>query len=256
MHLNIDIAQGFKSRSQMARLITENWVEHNIFCPICGAPVLQHYKPNKPVADFHCNNCNADYELKSKESEYDFGNKITDGAYSTMIERINSLNNPHLFAMTHIEHNVRNLIFIPNFLFTPSIIEKRKPLSPSARRAGWAGWTGCNIIISNIPEKGKIYIVKNGIEGDKQNIFEQYKEAKKLYSNNIVNRSWLFDVLRCIERIPNEVFSLEEIYNLIPELQRLHPNNNNIHAKIRQQLQILRDKDFLEFIGSGIYKKK
>jgi len=31
--------------------------------------------------------------------------------------------------------------------------------------------------------------------------------------------------------------------------------NNNIEAKIRQQLQILRDNGVVEFIGRGLYKK-
>jgi len=34
-----------------------------------------------------------------------------------------------------------------------------------------------------------------------------------------------------------------------------HPNNHNIKAKIRQQLQLLRDKGFIDFLDRGIYKK-
>ena len=43
-------------------------------------------------------------------------------------------------------------------IFYPSIIIKRKPLSPNARRAGWVG---CNIDISNVVDFGKIFLVKN-----------------------------------------------------------------------------------------------
>ncbi|HLD00088.1 MAG TPA: Dam-replacing domain protein, partial [Patescibacteria group bacterium] len=38
------------------------------------------------------------------------------------------------------------------------------------------------------------------------------------------------------------------------ELSRLHPDNRHVKDKIRQQLQILRDKDYLEFIARGKYK--
>jgi type II restriction enzyme len=38
-------------------------------------------------------------------------------------------------------------------------------------------------------------------------------------------------------------------------LQIKHPANNNIKPKIRQQLQILRDKGFIEFLGNGKYRK-
>ena len=37
-------------------------------------------------------------------------------------------------------------------------------------------------------------------------------------------------------------------------LKLKHPNNNNIQAKIRQQLQILRDKNFLKFTTRGKYE--
>jgi type II restriction enzyme len=43
---------------------------------------------------------------------------------------------------------------------------------------------------------------------------------------------------------------------IAPVLKAKHPANNNIKAKIRQQLQFLRDKDLLEFIGDGRYKLK
>ena len=38
-------------------------------------------------------------------------------------------------------------------------------------------------------------------------------------------------------------------------LQLMHPNNHNIQAKIRQQLQRLRDANFIEFLGDGNYRK-
>ena len=60
-----------------------------------------------------------------------------------MIERINSNLNPQLFVMNYSEKlSVTDLIFVPKFFFTFDIIEKRKPLSENARRAGW---TGCNV---------------------------------------------------------------------------------------------------------------
>ncbi|HHD16183.1 MAG TPA: restriction endonuclease, partial [Euryarchaeota archaeon] len=37
---------------------------------------------------------------------------------------------------------------------------------------------------------------------------------------------------------------------------RRHPNNRHIKAKIRQQLQILRDENIIEFIGNGLYRLK
>ena len=48
--------------------------------------------------------------------------------------------------------------------------------------------------------------------------------------------------MNCIDSIPNNNFSLDEIYKFVPRLKILHPENNFIEDKIRQQLQVLRDK--------------
>ena len=85
-----------------------------------------------------------------------------------MIERINSNQNPNFFFLTYSkELSVNNFLLIPNHFFTPNIIQKRKPLSENAKRAGWIG---CNIDISNVPESGKIFIVENQQEVDKQTV--------------------------------------------------------------------------------------
>lgn len=255
MNLKFDtsLATGYHSGSQISRVVTEDWVARNMFCPVCGAPVLGHYEANKPVADFFCDDCNSDFELKSKESKTaTIGHKIADGAYTTMIERITSLRNPHLFVMTYANWEVNNLLLIPNYFFVPDIIEKRKPLADTARRAGW---TGCNIEIGNIPESGKIFIIKNSRQEDKSKVIDLYQRTLFLQKTEIESRGWLMDVLRCVERFPHEDFTTNEIYAFVGELQMKHPGNNHVPDKIRQQLQYLRDKGFLKFTSRGHYKK-
>jgi transcription elongation factor Elf1 len=41
-------------------------MHQNMFCPVCGAEHLIQFTANKPVADFYCDNCRQEYELKSK----------------------------------------------------------------------------------------------------------------------------------------------------------------------------------------------
>ena len=253
LHFIQSLAAGDHSGSQITRVLTEDWMEHNMFCPICGTPVLRHYEANKPVADFFCDNCKSDFELKSKESKTStIGHKIVDGAYVTMIERITSLCNPHLFVMTYANWQVNNLLLIPNYFFVPDIIEKRPPLKETARRAGWVG---CNIEIGNIPESGKIYIVRNSRQEDKSRVVDQYQRTLSLQTSRIDSRGWLMDVLRCVERIPNDDFQLDEVYVFADELQRKYPENNFVRDKIRQQLQYLRDKGFIQFTTRGNYRK-
>ena len=253
LSFNRSLATGYRSGSQIARVVTEDWVARNMFCPICGAPMLRHYEANRPVADFFCADCKSDFELKSKKAEgAAIGHKIADGAYSTMIERIVSNRNPHLFVMTYADWAVNNFMLIPNFFFVPDIIEKRPPLKDTDRRAGW---TGCNINIENIPESGKIYIIKNGLQEDRQKVIDYYRRTVSLQTTQIESRGWMMDVLICVEKIPADNFKLDEVYSFADELQKKHPENHFIKDKIRQQLQYLRDKGFIEFTARGNYKK-
>jgi type II restriction enzyme len=252
LSLEANISSRYHSNSQRARVITEHWLSQNMFCPICGAEHLTQFVANKPVADFYCNNCRQEYELKSKEA-MSIGSKISDGAYSTMIERITSNNNPNLFCMSHSDDTVNNLVLIPRYFFTPSIIIKRKPLADTARRAGWIG---CNIDISTIPQDCKINIVKSGVACDKSTILSDYNRIKSLQVDNIESRGWLLDVLFCVSNIKTEIFSLEQVYRFEKFLAEKHPDNRFIRAKIRQQLQLLRDRGYINFLGRGLYQKK
>lgn len=249
---NTSLIEGYHSSTQMARVLTEDWLGRNMYCPICGASMLNHFEANRPVADFYCKDCHSEYELKSKErAKEGIGDKIMDGEYSTMIGRITAMNNPHFFFLTHINNRVKNLILIPNHFFVPDIIEKRKPLSENARRAGW---TGCNINLTSIPQYGKIYVVQNSVEIEHHLVIEACKKVESLRTNSLESRGWLMDVLQCVDKLENE-FSLEEMYAFTDILKAKHPDNNNVQPKIRQQLQVLRDKGFLEFTTRGHYKK-
>ena len=84
---------------------------------------------------------------------------------------------------------------------------------------------------------------------------DQYQRTLSLQTTKIDSRGWLMDVLRCVERIPNDDFQLDEVYAFADELQRKHAGNNFVHDKIRQQLQYLRDKGFIQFLTSGNYRK-
>lgn len=87
-------------------------------------------------------------------------------------------------------------------------------------------------------------------------VVENYAWIKRLETQNINSRSWLFDVLNCVNNIESSEFCLQEIYAYIEILQEKHINNHNVEAKIRQQLQFLRDRGFVEFLGRGHYKKR
>lgn len=254
MDLNFDVSiiDKYHSNSQIVRLLTETWVKQNMYCPRCGNLHIDQFENNRPVADFFCPVCSSEYELKSKDGV--LGRKINDGAYETMIERITGNRNPDFFFMSYskTEYAVKNLILIPKHFFVPAIIEKRKPLAQTARRAGWVG---CNIIIEKIPAQGRIAIISNGKIIESKRVVEKVNISNRLETNDINARGWIMDVLNCVNKIPVHVFSLEDMYSFEPELQKKHPENHHVKPKIRQQLQLLRDKGFIGFLGKGMYKK-
>jgi type II restriction enzyme len=68
-------------------------------------------------------------------------------------------------------------------------------------------------------------------------------------------KGWILDIMKCVDEIKNDIYTLDEIYKFEQKLKLKYPNNNFIKDKIRQQLQILRDKGIIEFVGRGQYKK-
>lgn len=252
LRFNTSLVQGYKSAAQIARVLTEDWLARNMYCPICGETTIKKAEANAPVKDYICEHCKSQYELKSKHETSDrYTTKVNDGVYRTMIDRITSLENPSFFFMHYDSYEVNNLIIVPKCFFIPEIIEKRKPLSENARRASWEG---CNILLGKIPQFAKIPIIKNGIVLDSKKVCEEYNRIYSLQTNSIESRGWLVDVLKCVERL-DTTFTLKQMYEFVGELKIKHPSNNFIEAKIRQQLQFLREKGFIEFSSRGNYKK-
>ena len=67
-------------------------------------------------------------------------------------------------------------------------------------------------------------------------------------------KGWLLDMMRCVDKIDKKDFTLGDVYAFEGELSRLHPENKHIKDKIRQQLQFLRDKGYLDFVSRGYYR--
>lgn len=254
MDLNFDpsVAAGYASNSQIARMLTEDWVSRNIYCPSCGNSNLLSFKNNNPVGDFLCDNCKAEYELKSKKDS--FAQKIVDGAFGSMIQRINSSNNPHFFFLNYstAESKVKNFLVIPKHYFINDIIEERKPLADTARRAGWIG---CNILLNNIPTTGKIFLVKDEQIVPTELVLNSWNKTSFLANQKKEARGWTIETLNLLDRIQSKEFDLGAVYAFEAELKLKFPSNNFIKDKLRQQLQVLRDKGLIEFKGGGKYQK-
>ncbi len=241
----------YKSPSQRARVATEAWGEDNLFCANCTSNELLPSATNTPTVDFVCGTCDAPFQLKSQSRT--FSSRILDSAYAKMIQAIEEGKNPNLFVL-HYEPtvwSVRNLILIPGFAFSRSAIERRKPLGPHARRAGWVG---CNILLSKIPLDARIPIISDGMPSRPAEVRRQYATLRPLAELDVEARGWTLDVLRIVRSLDKRQFTLAEMYACESDLSRLHPRNRHVREKIRQQLQVLRDFGFLDFTGPGRYR--
>jgi type II restriction enzyme len=211
---------------------------------------MKNYENNRPVADFLCRECEEQFELKSQQRR--IGRTVADGAYSTMIDRITCNLNPNFLILTYdTTLTVNQLQLVPKHFLSIQAIQKRKPLSANARRAGWQG---CNILMEEIPESGRIMLVRDSAACPKEAILKAWKDTLFLRNQgNAESKSWLLSVMRCVDRLAQNGFTLDEVYGFESKLSATFPANRHVRAKIRQQLQVLRDSGYIKFLGGGRY---
>ncbi len=129
----------YSSGSQNARAWTERWVKDWIYCPNCGNSHVSQFPANRPVADFFCQTCAEEYELKSQKKS--FGAKVLDGAFRTMSERLASDNNPNLLLLNYdlVRFSVTNVFIVPKHFFRAGDHRKTEASrsNSAARRMDW-----------------------------------------------------------------------------------------------------------------------
>ena len=57
------------------------------------------------------------------------------------------------------------------------------------------------------------------------------------------------------DHLPEREFITNQVYENEPEFSRFYTENRNIRAKIRQQLQVLRDMGLIKHIGKSRWIK-
>jgi type II restriction enzyme len=241
----------YKSSSQKARVATEAWAEAQLYCANCSSPKIESLPRNTPVHDFSCPACDAPYQMKSQSKP--LRNRIVDAEYAQMCRAIREDRTPNLLLMHYdlATWRVNTLILIPRFAFSLAAVERRHPLGPKARRAGWIG---CNILLGNIPNDAKLLLIDSGKPSPPATVRARYKRIRRLAAIEPRERGWTLDVLTAVRSLGKRSFTLQEVYSLEETLARLHPDNRHVRDKIRQQLQILRDARLLDFTARGSYR--
>ena len=251
LHLPVEGLDRYKSASQRARIGTEAWGAINFFCPVCKSPRLDIASRNTAAVDYVCPKCASPFQLKSQSKP--FGNRILDAAYSEMKRAILEDRTPNLFVL-HYDLDtwaVRTVLLVPHFAFTLSTLEKRPPLAPTARRAGWVG---CNILLDRIPRHARILVVSEGSPHTPREVRRSFNRLRPLEKLQLEKRGWTLDVLQVVQSLGKMEFTLADVYAHTRDLAKLHPKNAHIRDKIRQQLQVLRDLNLLEFLSPGSYR--
>jgi len=252
MELNCDLsaAIGYTNPLQIARVLSEAWFRRNGFCLACECEALAPTTNNTKACDFVCRSCSGSYELKTFRRKP--AKRLIDGAYGALISRLQCGAAPTLILMERSSGwSISGLTAIHPLFLTPDIVEKRKPLSSTARRAGWVG---CNIRLDLMGNDAAIEIIKDGISRPRELVREQFRKFNQLQEVPIERRGWTTLTLSILRALHRSEFSLAEIYNREHLFSSVYPNNRNIRAKVRQQLQVLRDLGYLEFSGAGTYR--
>ncbi len=219
------------------------------YCLACESDRLLPTSSNTQARDFECDRCGHPYELKSASSP--FGRRIIDGAYVSMMRRIQTSTVPSFLLLQYTATwNIANLWAVHHVLITATAIEQRKALALTARRAGWVG---CNILLSGIPPEGRIPLIVNGLAIPKQESRSRFAATERLSCLSPLGRGWAASVLRLLHQLGKRQFTIDEAYTLESELGRLYPANRNVRPKIRQQLQVLRDAGLIAFESRGVY---
>ena len=246
---DLSAAVGYTSQSQISRVLSERWFQENGYCLSCDSDRLSQTPANTKASDFVCQSCHENYELKTFRSRP--LRTLVDGAYSSLISRIQSESVPTLMLLERNESwQIQGLTAIHHLFLTPEVIEKRKPLSLTARRAGWIG---CNIRLDLIAPDAQIQVVSRCKPASQELVRKSFRRFSGLKCVPISSRGWATLTLRVVRSLGRSEFSLGEIYAKEQLFAAAYPGNNNLHAKMRQQLQVLRDLGYLEFRGGGRY---
>jgi type II restriction enzyme len=250
LRCDLSVAEKYKSESQKARVLSEGWFAKNAYCLACDADEVRRTAANTRATDFVCPKCSHRYELKTFERRPT--GSLVDGAYESMMQRVLAGTAPTLCLLERTKvWEIRGLTAVHSSFLVPQVIEKRPPLAPTARRAGWVG---CNIRLDQIASDGEVDVVDEGVVQPVNEVRRRFQRFLPLAKKSVEQRGWTLLTLSMVRRLGKKEFTLSDIYALETEFARAYPDNHHVRDKIRQQLQILRDLGVLEFLGRGEYR--
>lgn len=145
----------WKSESRIIGEACEDYVKNKMKCIRCNNNNFEKYKKNEKSKDLICVSCNQKYQIKAKSATHKKVDNIKSkkkfktigGDYSTTLNNINDKIDYLIILYEKQSYTILNILYITNENINSNCIIPRKPLSSTAKRAGWQG---CNILFDNI----------------------------------------------------------------------------------------------------------
>ena len=142
---------GWKNKFKIIGEAVENYIVYNLPCPVCNENKLEKYKQNEKSRDASCKNCKCQLQIKASKMT-NVNKKITilkllGASYTTTLASIKNNNVHFVIVYYYVDiynyYHVSNIYFVNSKDINENCIEMRKPLSATAKRAGWVG---CNLV--------------------------------------------------------------------------------------------------------------
>lgn len=103
-------------------------------------------------------------------------------------------------------------------------------------------------LLDSVPKETRIELPSYELENDEVFSYDIIRTSPSLLG-------WKKDIFDIIVKFSQNQFTLHDFEIYFSELKNLHPQNNNIEAKIRQILQQLRDLGLIKFEGNSSYMR-
>lgn len=253
MHLvcNPALGERHKSASQRARSITEGWFTAEGYCLNCRSNRVELTTAGTPFSDHRCPVCGQTYEMKSAKKAHT--RIVQNGGYESMMREIRAERPPVLLLMQYDPAwCVQQLVAVHPVFLTPDVIRKRA--KPHVRPRSGALYWMCDFDLTVIPEVGKIAVVRGREARAPRVVREEFAALQPLREVSNRTRGWTGLVLDAVKKIGKPMFTLAEVYTHEAAMHAAYPGNSHVRDKIRQQLQVLRELGYVEFVERGMYR--
>lgn len=131
------------TKYQIAGDIGEEWIKKAVICPRCSRGKLKILPKNFKCADMICDFCGFLGQVKSKRvrSKEEKLNVVLGAAWKPQKERLDAGIYHSLFVVKLVKEKPVQIVMIrPDAQRKSGFFVPRKPLSKTARRAGWQGF--------------------------------------------------------------------------------------------------------------------